>query len=138
MEKGEKRKPLLLKGARQVGKTYSIRQLGKQFESLVEVNFELVPEAANIFEKDLQPERILWELGSNDFQSASLPIEVKSGHGSTLRSMHQFLEKHEKSNWGLRFWSGNYEKTDSIDSRPLYAVATLAHPDQIKPIQNLL
>ncbi|MBF8263978.1 MAG: hypothetical protein HW387_1643 [Parachlamydiales bacterium] len=58
-----KRKPLLLKGARQVGKTYSVRQLGKRFESFVEINFELTPEAKTIFEKDLQPERILWELG---------------------------------------------------------------------------
>src|SRR5581483_4743310 len=58
-----KRKPLLLKGARQIGKTYSVRQLSKHFESLVEINFELTPEAKTIFEKDLQPERILWELG---------------------------------------------------------------------------
>ncbi len=58
----KRRKPLLLKGARQIGKTYSIRQLGKHFESMVEINFELVPEAKTIFEKDLQPERILWEL----------------------------------------------------------------------------
>lgn len=34
-----KRKPLLLKGARQIGKTYSVIQLGKQFESFVEINF---------------------------------------------------------------------------------------------------
>ena len=61
--KEKRRKPLLLKGARQIGKTYSVRQLGKQFESLVEINFELVPDAITIFEKDLEPERILWELG---------------------------------------------------------------------------
>ena len=59
----KKRKPLLMRGARQTGKTYAVRQLGKQFESLVEINFELTPEAKTIFEKDLQPERILWELG---------------------------------------------------------------------------
>ena len=59
---GVKRKPLLLKGARQIGKTYAVRRLAKEFESLVEINFELTPEAQTIFEKDLQPERILWEL----------------------------------------------------------------------------
>lgn len=58
-----RRKPLVLRGARQVGKTYAVRELGKQFESMVEVNFELVPEAKSIFEKDLVPKRILWELG---------------------------------------------------------------------------
>ena len=29
-----------------------------------------------------------------DFQNRVLPIEIKSAHGSTLRSMHQFLENH--------------------------------------------
>ncbi|NGX53439.1 MAG: hypothetical protein K1000chlam4_00151 [Chlamydiae bacterium] len=62
-EKEKRRKPLLLKGARQIGKTYSVRQLGKRFESFVEINFELVPEAKTIFEKDLKPDRIIWELG---------------------------------------------------------------------------
>lgn len=33
-------KPLLLRGARQVGKTYAVRRLGGQFKSFVEVNFE--------------------------------------------------------------------------------------------------
>jgi uncharacterized protein len=47
---GKKRKPLLLKRARQIGKTYSVRQFGKQFESFVEINFELVPKAKTIFE----------------------------------------------------------------------------------------
>lgn len=32
------RKPLLLRGARQVGKTYAIRKLGQGFEHFVEVN----------------------------------------------------------------------------------------------------
>ena len=34
------RKVLLVRGARQVGKTYSVRNLGKAFESYLEVNFE--------------------------------------------------------------------------------------------------
>jgi hypothetical protein len=37
------RKPLLLRGARQVGKTRSIRELGKSFESFLEINFEETP-----------------------------------------------------------------------------------------------
>jgi uncharacterized protein len=73
-----------------------------------------------------------------DFQHEVLPIEVKSGHGSTLRSMHQFLEEHNKSKSGLRFWSENYLPSDTIDSRPLYSVATLAHIDQKEAILSLL
>jgi|GEM_PF-1233216 len=34
------RKSLLLRGARQVGKTYSIRELGHSFDFFLEVNFE--------------------------------------------------------------------------------------------------
>ncbi|MCB1108276.1 MAG: ATP-binding protein [Chlamydiia bacterium] len=56
------RKPILLKGARQVGKTYAVRQLGKQFKNFIEINFELVPEAKTIFEKNLDPKRVIWEL----------------------------------------------------------------------------
>lgn len=66
-----------------------------------------------------------------------LPIEVKSGSGSTLRSMHQFLESHGKSPYGIRFWAQNYSTHEKVDSKPLYAVATLAHPDQIEAIRSL-
>ena len=57
------RKPLLLRGARQVGKTFAVRQFGKTFDSIVEINFELTPQAKNIFDADLQPQRIILELG---------------------------------------------------------------------------
>lgn len=73
-----------------------------------------------------------------DFQNTILPIEVKSGHGSTLRSMHQFLQSHEKSPTGIRFWSENYSEHEKILSRPLYAIATLAHSDQKQALRSLL
>ncbi|MCX6583358.1 MAG: AAA family ATPase [Candidatus Aminicenantes bacterium] len=57
-------KPLLIRGARQVGKTYIIRQLGQEFQNYVEVNFELYPEAKKIFEHDLDPERITRDLSA--------------------------------------------------------------------------
>jgi len=56
------RKSLLLRGARQVGKTYAVRQFGRTFDSFVEINFELTEEARNVFEKDLEPERIIRDL----------------------------------------------------------------------------
>lgn len=73
-----------------------------------------------------------------DYQHSVLPIEVKSGHGSTLRSMHQFLDAHQKSEVGLRFWSENAQLSGQIDSRPLYAAATLAHSDQLEALNSLL
>lgn len=58
------RKPLLLRGARQVGKTYSIRNLGKTYHNFVEINLENTPEAAELFEKGLDPEIICTKLSS--------------------------------------------------------------------------
>lgn len=54
--------PLLLRGARQVGKTFIIEKFGlAEFESFVSVNFESQPEAAACFET-LDPEQILIRL----------------------------------------------------------------------------
>jgi uncharacterized protein len=56
------RQSLLLRGARQVGKTYSVRKLGATYPDFVEINFELWADAQGIFEKNLDPHRILREL----------------------------------------------------------------------------
>lgn len=58
----EERKPLLLRGARQVGKTFAARCLGKKFVSYVEINCEEMTECHVVFEKDLHPDRIIREL----------------------------------------------------------------------------
>ena len=57
------RKSFLLRGARQVGKTYSCRELGQSFEYFVEINFEINPQLAEIFNRDLDPQRIIRDLG---------------------------------------------------------------------------
>ena len=72
------------------------------------------------------------------FEGNVVPIEVKSGHGSTLRSMHQFLETHPHSSKGIRFWSNNYSDHQAIQSLPLYAIMQFAHPDQKEAIDSLL
>lgn len=44
------RKPLIVRGARQVGKSYLVRDLARvSFDSLAEVNFESVPDVADLF-----------------------------------------------------------------------------------------
>ncbi len=54
--------PLLLRGARQVGKTYLVEEFGKTaFPSFASVNFEAQPEAIACFES-LDPEEILLRL----------------------------------------------------------------------------
>jgi len=59
----KRRKPLLVRGARQVGKTFSIRKFGKElFNSLAEVDLERNRNWHKIFDSDLNPQRILTEL----------------------------------------------------------------------------
>ncbi|MDR2844001.1 MAG: ATP-binding protein [Candidatus Symbiothrix sp.] len=59
------RKPLLLRGARQIGKSSSVRELAKQFDYFIEVNFEKDDEefhVKEVFKKGLSPKRIGEEL----------------------------------------------------------------------------
>ena len=57
------RKPLILRGARQVGKTYILKEFGRAaFPSCHYVNFEKDEKIGRIFEPDLKPDRILNEL----------------------------------------------------------------------------
>jgi predicted AAA+ superfamily ATPase len=42
-------KPLVIRGARQVGKTYLVRSFAREFGNLVEINFERNPEIAELF-----------------------------------------------------------------------------------------
>ncbi|MBR1591067.1 MAG: ATP-binding protein [Acidaminococcaceae bacterium] len=54
------RKPLLLNGARQVGKTYILQKLGReQFENMVYVNLEKNLLVAGFFQENIDPRRIL-------------------------------------------------------------------------------
>ncbi|HCY41606.1 MAG TPA: ATP-binding protein [Prolixibacteraceae bacterium] len=58
------RKVLLLRGARQVGKTFVVRELGKTFFNYVEVNLEIDTDVARLFNKNLDPIRICQELST--------------------------------------------------------------------------
>jgi uncharacterized protein len=53
------RKPLLIKGARQVGKTYLVEEFGKQFENYHEFNFQRSPKLREIFESTSEPLKLI-------------------------------------------------------------------------------
>lgn len=55
---------MLIRGARQVGKTWLVRQLGKEFKNLVELNFEEDPELKLFFEGKLDPATIITNLSN--------------------------------------------------------------------------
>ena len=63
-KKENNHKPLLLRGARQVGKSSAIRQLGKSFKYFVEVNFERDKEITSIFKGNLKPKEIASRLSA--------------------------------------------------------------------------
>lgn len=58
------RNALLITGARQIGKTYSIRQFGKTFKSFVEINFIESPEAIELFKGAKNGSDILFRLST--------------------------------------------------------------------------
>lgn len=58
------RKTLLIRGARQVGKTYSVSEFAKSFDFYLEVNFESDREIHSFFEKDLNPDDLCRNLSA--------------------------------------------------------------------------
>ena len=53
------RKPLVIRGARQVGKSWLVKRLGKQFNNFVEINFDRNPELASLFEQTVEPQKLI-------------------------------------------------------------------------------
>lgn len=70
------RKPLLVRGARQVGKSSSIRKFAEQFDSFLEVNFEERKTVHTLFEGDLTPHVLCDNL--------SILFDVEIVEGKTL------------------------------------------------------
>lgn len=69
----DQRWPLLIRGARQVGKSYTITEFGeKEFETLVKINFEQYPKYKACFET-LDPKQIIETISMLD------KTEIKSG-----------------------------------------------------------
>ena len=61
---GHFRKPLLLQGARQVGKTYLINEFGrKEYRHFITLNFEQDPNLRTLFGETLDPKSIIEDIG---------------------------------------------------------------------------
>ena len=73
----ERRKPLIVNGARQVGKTWILKELGRlHFESVAYVSLDKDERARRFFEPDLDPRRIV--------SSLSLYLDMDIDPGRTL------------------------------------------------------
>jgi predicted AAA+ superfamily ATPase len=93
------RKPLLIYGARQVGKTWLMKQFGKnEFKNTVYVNFEKEIQLRSLFEQDYQPTRIIKALetyfGKNIKPGETLVVfdEIQEAKGA-LTSLKYFNEE---------------------------------------------
>ena len=81
----ERRKPLLLMGARQVGKTTLLRQFGEQaYRNVVEIDFDDRPDLKRLFDLNLTPERILRDI--------SLELDVEIVPAETLLFFDEIQE----------------------------------------------
>ena len=94
----ESRKPLILNGARQVGKTWSIREFGSNhFSYFHEFNFETDETLSAVFDRDLNPDRILKELsfiaGRSIVPGNLIFFDEIQACGRALTSLKYFNEK---------------------------------------------
>ena len=72
----KRRKPLVIRGARQVGKTYLVRSFaGEHFDRLLEINFEQEPDIALLFSSN-KPHKII--------QLLELQFNIPISDGKTL------------------------------------------------------
>jgi len=106
------RKPLIIRGMRQTGKTWCVREFAKTFfrGAFLEVNFEFSQEWHSVFERDLDPVRICDEL---ELMSG---VRIRNGNALLFFDEVQLCPKALAS---LRFF---YEKTPHI---PVIAAGSL-------------
>jgi predicted AAA+ superfamily ATPase len=70
-------KPLILRGARQVGKTHSVEEFAKKhFKEFININFEASPSIKNYFDGELDPHTII--------QKLELKFKTKINKNTTL------------------------------------------------------
>ena len=104
------RKPLVLRGARQVGKTYILKTFGEAaFPRCHYFNFEEDERLVKVFEKNLRPERILTELQfhrdvSIDKGSDLIILDEIQRCPRALTSLKYFAEEMPETR--LTFWNG--------------------------------
>lgn len=56
------RKPLIIRGCRQVGKSYLVREFAREFDTFIEINFEKEKSAHQYFQGDLNIDQLLEKL----------------------------------------------------------------------------
>ncbi len=95
--KHQNRKPLILQGARQVGKTFAVKTLGQAYfnNNIAVLDLEKKPEFRKIFNLDLDPKRILEEI--------QIALQTKIMPGKTLLFIDE-IQTTPKAIMSLRYF----------------------------------
>ena len=107
-------KPLLLRGARQVGKSSAVRHLGRQFKYFAEVNFERTRSAAAFFKGDLDVRMIASKISNL--------IRVPIRPGETLLFLDE-IQACPEAIMALRFFREDYPELHVVAAGSLLEFA---------------
>ncbi len=113
-KQNSKRKSLVVQGARQVGKTYAIRQFGaSKYKEVIELNFKETPSASDVFSGDLDVDTLSMALRFR------FP-DKKLISGETLIFLDEIQDCPEAIT-SLKFWSED-DRYDVIASGSLLGI----------------
>ena len=147
------RKPLLLQGARQTGKTYLLKEFGaKEYDHLIYCNFEEDPGLGQLFQRDLNPDRILMELSiykNQDIHKGSdlIVFDEIQVSNRALNSLKYFAEQEKEyhiaaagSLLGVKLSSPGSFPVGKVNFLPLYPMTFLEFLDAMgeERYRNLL
>ena len=114
------RKPILLRGARQVGKSWAVRHLAKKFKYFLEINFEQDYQARELFAKnDPKPHKLAQEL--------SLMYNIPIIPGKTLLFFDE-IQASQTAITSLRYFYEQYGELHLISAGSLLEFALTELP----------
>lgn len=131
----ENKKPILINGVRQVGKTWIVKNFGgNNFETMIYINFDTEPSYCDIFKKSKNPEKIIFELSllfhhKIDIENTLFFFDEIQECNEALNSLKYFYESESGYNvigagsyLGITLSKGSsfpVGKVDIIEMRPM-------------------
>lgn len=109
-----RRKPLLIRGARQVGKSSAVREFGKSFKYYIEINLERQPSLATLFTDDIDIHRICTNISA----ATSKPVIP----GETLLFIDE-IQISRQAIMSLRYFKEDYPELHVIAAGSLLEFA---------------
>ena len=109
-----RRKPLLIRGARQVGKSTAVREIGKTFKYFLEINLEKQPDFRKLFPENIDVRRTCENLSG----TAGIPIVP----GETLLFIDE-IQTSKEAIMSLRYFKEDYPELHVIAAGSLLEFA---------------